>query len=176
MLRVKFWVALLPIPLLAVNVIGYAPGVFATPLSVAVPLPLSTKVTPVGSVPASVMEGVGLPVAVITNVTVEPAVNEALLMLVMAGAWFTVSVKVCVASAPMPLCALMLSEYVPPIAAAGVPAMVAVPFLLSTKVTPVGSAPVSVKEGAGKPVVVTENVPAVPTVNFVLLALVMAAA
>jgi hypothetical protein len=45
---------------------------------------------------------------------------------------------------------------------------------LSTKVTPVGSAPVSDREGVGKPVVVTENVPAVPTVNVVLVPLVIA--
>ena len=45
---------------------------------------------------------------------------------------------------------------------------------MSTKVTPAGSAPVSEREGAGKPVAVTENVPAVPTVNVTLLALVIA--
>ena len=43
-------------------------------------------------------------------------------------------------------------------------------------VTPLGRAPVSLKVGAGKPVAVTVNAPAVPTVNVVLLALVMAAA
>ena len=46
--------------------------------------------------------------------------------------------------------------------AAGVPARVAVPSPLSTKVTPVGSAPVSLSAGVGNPVVVTVNVPAVP--------------
>ena len=44
--------------------------------------------------------------------------------------------------------------------AAGVPARVAVPSPLSTKVTPAGSAPVSVSAGVGNPVVVTVNVPA----------------
>jgi hypothetical protein len=44
------------------------------------------------------------------------------------------------------------------------------------KVTPLGSAPVSTKDGVGVPVVVTMNVPAAPTVNVVLLALVMAGA
>jgi hypothetical protein len=43
-------------------------------------------------------------------------------------------------------------------------------------VTPLGRAPVSVKVGVGVPVVVTENVPAVPTVKVVLLALVIAGA
>ena len=40
-------------------------------------------------------------------------------------------------------------------------------------VTPLGSVPVSVRDGAGAPVVVTVKLPAVPTVNVVLLALVM---
>jgi len=43
-------------------------------------------------------------------------------------------------------------------------------------VTPLGSAPVSVRVGVGVPVVVTENVPAAPTVNVVLLALVITGA
>ena len=63
-----------------------------------------------------------------------------------------------------------------PVAAAGVPASVAVPLWLSAKVTPLGSVPVSVRVGVGVPVVVTENVPAVPTVNVVLLALVITGA
>ena len=46
--------------------------------------------------------------------------------------------------------------------AAGVPASVAVPSPLSTKVTPVGRAPVSLSAGVGNPVVVTVNVPSVP--------------
>jgi hypothetical protein len=40
-------------------------------------------------------------------------------------------------------------------------------------VTPLGNAPLSVKVDAGKPVAVTVNEPAVPTLNVVLLALVM---
>ncbi len=60
--------------------------------------------------------------------------------------------------------------------AAGVPARVAVPSPSSTKVTPVGSAPVSVSAEVGTPVVVTVNVPAVPVVNVVVAALVIAGA
>ena len=60
--------------------------------------------------------------------------------------------------------------------AAGVPARVAVPSLLSTKVTPVGSAPVSLKAEVANPVVVTVNVPNVPVANVVLSALVIAGA
>jgi hypothetical protein len=47
---------------------------------------------------------------------------------------------------------------------------------LSVKVTPLGSVPVSVKDGFGVPDVVTVNVPAAATVNVVLLALVMTGA
>ena len=44
----------------------------------------------------------------------------------------------------------------PPVPAAGVPVNVAVPLLLSMRVTPLGSAPtVKVMAGTGKPVVVT---------------------
>jgi hypothetical protein len=43
---------------------------------------------------------------------------------------------------------------------------------LLTNVTPLGSAPVSVKVGVGVPVDVLVKLPAVPTVNVVLAALV----
>src|ERR1043165_1966453 len=88
----------------------------------------------------------------------------------------------------------MVIEYVSPVPAFGVPESVAVPSLLSTSVTPPGSAPGSVIAGIGNPavgtppgsapvsviaeigtpVVVTLNVPAVPTVNVALFALVIA--
>jgi hypothetical protein len=45
-----------------------------------------------------------------------------------------------------------------------------------TNVTPLGSAPVSVRETVGVPVAVIVKLPAVPTVNVVLLALVIAGA
>ena len=145
------------------------------PASVPVPFPLSTNVTPLGSAPVSVKDGLGKPVEVTANVPAVPTVNVVLLALVMAGVWSTVSVKLCVASVPIPLWALTVIAYVPPVPAAGVPLSVAVPFALSTNVTPLGSAPVSVKDGLGKPVVVTAKVPRVPTVKVVLAALVMAA-
>ena len=44
------------------------------------------------------------------------------------------------------------------------------------KVTPFGRLPVSLSVGAGKPVAVTVNVPAVPTWNAVLFALVIVGA
>src|SRR5207245_1028663 len=91
----------------------------------------------------------------------------------MAGAWFTVRVKLWVALAPTPLAAVKVMGYVPAVPAAGVPLRTPVPAL---NVTPPGNVPVSLKVGAGKPVAVTVNEPAVPTVNVVLLALVMAGA
>ena len=56
------------------------------------------------------------------------------------------------------------------------PARVAVPSPLSTKVTPLGSEPTSDKAAVGKPVEVTVKVPAEPSVNVVLAADVMAGA
>ena len=55
--------------------------------------------------------------------------------------------------------------------AAGVPLNV---FVAELNVTPLGSAPVCVTVCAGKPVLVTVKVPAVPTVNVALFALVIA--
>ena len=60
-----------------------APGV---PLSVEVPLPLSTKVTPAGRVPVLVKLGIGPPVVVTVKVPSVPTTNEVLLALVIAGA------------------------------------------------------------------------------------------
>jgi hypothetical protein len=89
---VKLCVALGVTPLLAVKEIEKVPD------SVGVPDRTPPEnVTPVGSVPASEIVGVGKPVAVTVNVPAAPVVNVVLLALVMAGAWFTVSVKLCVA-------------------------------------------------------------------------------
>ena len=157
----------------------FAVPVAGVPLSVAVPLWLSTKVTPPGSVPVSVRVGVGVPVVVTENVLGVPAVNVALLALVIAGpalGLFTVSVKAWVAGVPTPFVAVKVMGKVPLLPVAGVPLRVAAPFPLSLKVTPLGSVPVSVRVGVGVPVVVIENVPAVPTVNVVLLALVITGA
>jgi len=56
---------------------------------------------------------------------------------------------------------------------AGIPLTVAVPFPLSVNVTAFGSDPTSLNTGVGTPVAVTLNVPFVPTVNVVLLLLVI---
>jgi hypothetical protein len=57
-----------------------------------------------------------------------------------------------------------------------VPAKVAVPSPLSTKVTPAGSAPDSDNVGLGDPVVATVNDPAEATKKVVVLALVIVGA
>ena len=69
----------------------------------AVPLPLSTKVTPVGRVPVSARAGVGLPVVVTVKLPAPPTVK-----VVVAGrgdgrGGVTVRVKLWVAGLPMPL-------------------------------------------------------------------------
>src|SRR5688500_15315170 len=81
---------------------------------------------------------------------------------------FTVSVKGWTALGATPLFAVMVSGYGPWVPGPGVPASVAVPSLLLTKVTPVGSAPVwliTIEAPVGKPVVVTVKVPGVPTLK-----------
>ena len=153
-----------------------APGV---PDSIPVPFPLSLKVTPLGSAPVSVRVGAGVPVVVTENVLAVPTVNVVLLALVIAGPafpGFTVSVKAWVAAVPTPLAAVSVRGYVAAVPAAGVPASVPVPLWLSVNVTPPGSVPVSVKDGAGKPLVDTVNDPEEPTVNVVPLRLVIAGA
>ena len=61
-------------------------------------VPLSTpvvvlRVTPVGSEPDSANVGAGVPVAVTVNDPAVPTLKVVLLALVIAGPWFTVSVK-----------------------------------------------------------------------------------
>ena len=162
-------------PLLAVMVTEYVPAApDGVPPSVPVPFLLSLKVTPLGSVPVSVRDGVGAPVVVTAKLPAAPIVNVVLLALVIAGTWFTVRVKLWLAAAPTPFLAVIVSEYVPAVPDAGAPFSVAVPFPLSTNVTPLGSAPVSVRDGVGVPVVVTvKKLSGEPTKNVVLLALVM---
>jgi hypothetical protein len=137
---------------------------------------LFLNVTPLGSVPVSASVGVGDPVVVTVKLPAVPTVNVVLLALVIDGAWFIVNVKLCVAAVPTPLLAVIVSVYVPPLPDAGVPLSVAVPFPLSLNVTPLGSVPVSANVGVGDPVAVTVKLPAVPTVNVVLLPLVIAGA
>jgi hypothetical protein len=128
---------------------------------------LSTKVTPVGSVPVSVIVGDGSPVVVTVNVPAEPTVKVVLAADVIVGGTgaVTVSVKSCVAFGFTPLLAVMTIEYglLVALPAAGVPES----RPAELRVTPVGRAPVSLKVGVGLPDAVTVNVPAEPTVKVV---------
>jgi hypothetical protein len=159
--------------LLAVKVSEYVLPVPAAGVPLRTPV-VELNVTPLGSAPVSDKDGVGVPVAVTVNVPAVPTVNVAWLTLVNAGAVLTVNVNVCVALEPTPLLAVMVMGKVP--WAEAVPLSVAVPLPLSTKVTPAGSAPVSVRAGFGKPVVVTVKLPGALTEKEVALALVIAGA
>ena len=114
-------------------------------------VPLSTpvdalNVTPVGNTPDSLRVAVGNPLAVRVKLPALPTVNVALLALVIAGAWLTVSVKLWLAGWPTPFAAVKVTAYVPPEPAAGVPLSTPVEAL---KVTPVGNAPDSLSVEAG---------------------------
>ncbi len=79
---------------------------------VAVPFPLSVKLTPEGRVPVSLRARVGppgYPVAVtVKSGEPPPAGKVTVLALVMAGAWSTTSVKACVAFGETPLEAVIV--------------------------------------------------------------------
>jgi len=84
----------------------------------------------------------------------------------------TSRVKFCVALGAVPLAAVIVMGYAPEVPAAGVPDRT--PAELS--VTPLGSAPVSVKVIGVVPVAVTVKLPPVPTPKLVEVALVMTGA
>jgi hypothetical protein len=112
--KVKLCVPLVPTPLLAVSMMlnGLLLDVPAAgvPLRVPVPSPLSTNVTPLGKAPDSESDGLGKPEVITVNDPEAPSVKVALLTLVIAGAWSTVSVKVCVPFVPTPLLAVRVIE------------------------------------------------------------------
>ena len=84
-MSVKLWTAFVPTPLLAVKVMWYLAAVPAA----GVPLKTFVKAlneTPEGSAPASLIVGVGIPVAVTVNDPATFTVNVVLLALVIAGA------------------------------------------------------------------------------------------
>ena len=84
------------------------PPAVGIPDSEAVPSPLSVKLIPAGRVPVWVMVvELGRPGdVVIEKLAAAPTVNVAWLVLVITGGWFTVRVKVCVASGAIPLLAV----------------------------------------------------------------------
>ena len=94
-------------PLLAVMVMLYVPPVPAAGVPLSTPAAL--RLTPLGSVPASVkVIAVGKPEAVTVNDPADPTANVVLFALVIAGAWFTVRVKFCVPFGNTPLLAVMV--------------------------------------------------------------------
>src|SRR5262249_14907112 len=111
---VKFWVASGDTPLVAVNTIGKLPAVPAPGVPERV-LVAALNVTPEGSAPLSDTVGLGFPVVVTVNEPAAPSVNVVLLADVIAGAWFTVSVKLWVAFGDTPLVAVNVIGYVPPV-------------------------------------------------------------
>src|SRR5580700_10359499 len=135
--------------------------------------PFGLNATPFGSVPATLNVGAGNPFAARSNEPAVPTVKVALLRLVIAGASSTMSVKLWLAAGLTPLVAVNVRSYVPPVPVAGIPLNTPVEAL---KETPMGSAPDSLRLGAGIPIAVTSNVPAVPTTNVALLALVITGA
>jgi hypothetical protein len=92
-----------------------------------------------------------------------PTVSVVLFALVMAAAWFTVSMKFCVAAVPTPLLAVIVIGKAPAVPAAGVPLKVAVPFPLFVNDRAAGNAPVSLNVGTGMPDATNVYVPAIPT-------------
>ena len=117
--------------------------------------------------------GVGLPVAVTVKEPADPTVKVVALAEVMAGAESTVRVKDWVASGLHAVGGGDGDRVGAAGARAGVPARVAVPSPLSTKVTPVGRAPVSVSEAVGLPVDGHGEGPGDPSVKVALVAEVM---
>ena len=111
---------------------------------------------------------------VTVNVPAVPVVNVVVSALVIAGAWSTVSVKLWVASGGHAVGGGDGQRVGAAGARAGVPARVAVPSPLSTKVTPRAARRSRSEPRSGSPVVVTVNVPGVPVVNVVVSALVIA--
>jgi hypothetical protein len=176
--RKKVWVALLPTLLEAVNVSWYTPPVpvAGVPLRVAVLLPLSLKVTPLGNAPLSVSVTNGMPVPVTVKLPLCPTPKTAVPALVMVGAAPSIRRKLWVALLPEVLWAVMVKRTSPASLLAGVPLRVAVPLPLSLKVTPLGKKPDSVRLGAGNPVVVTRKEFEAVTAKVVSAALVICGA
>ena len=107
MIRLKFCVAVGATPFAAVMTRGYVFAPVSDPPSVAVPLPWSVNVAPAGK-PDWLSPAVGKPVAVNVKLSVEPDCALYEFALVMAGAWSTVSVNVCVAFGETPLLAVIV--------------------------------------------------------------------
>jgi hypothetical protein len=154
----------------AVNVKLYVPLVPTTGVPLKTPVD-ALNVTPVGNAPDSLSVGTGEPLAVTTKLPTLPTLKAVVLALVIAGPSSTVRVKPWLACCPTLLEAVNVKLYVPPVPTIGVPLKTPVD---ASKVTPVGNAPDSLSVGTGEPLAVTRKLPALPTLNPMLLALVIA--
>jgi hypothetical protein len=139
-----------PTVLLALIDKGQEPAVPAAgvPEIVAVPLPLSVKLTPVGRAPVSASVGVAEPVVVTENEPETPTVKAVEAALVMAEGWPMDRSRSWVAL-PATLTAVRATVLSPISEAVGVPEMVAVPLPLSVKEKPAGSPLVAPMDGTG---------------------------
>jgi hypothetical protein len=139
----------LPTVLVALITKGQEPVVPAAgvPEMVAVPLPLSAKLTPAGSAPVSASFAVDEPVVVTENDPSAPTVKAVEAALVMAGSWPMLRLRSWVVL-PATLTALRSTVLSPTSEVVGVPEMVAVPLPLSVKLKPAGS-PVAPMDGTG---------------------------
>jgi hypothetical protein len=151
---------------------AYVPAVVGVPARVAVPLPLSVKVSPGGTLDQPKL-GAGYPLVVTVKLSDVPARAVALSALVKAGAVPTTTVNDWVALGLTPLLATIVMSVVPVVV--GVPEIRAVPLpaALSVKDSPAGSVPDSLIAGTGEPVVVMATAPAWPAVKSAVDALVM---
>lgn len=142
--------------------IVYTPPVLAAgvPLSVAVPFPLPTNVTPDGSAPVSLSVGVGTPVVVTLNVPAAPTVNVALLPLVIAGGLSTVIVNA-VAAEDCPKVSLRVSVIEIVVCVVGVPDTTPV---LELSDSPSAGRPVALQVSVPLPVPANVNEYGLPTV------------
>ena len=153
----------------AVKVRSYVPPVPVVGVPLRMPV-VGLNVIPAGNAPVSLRVGAGVPVSVTVKLPADPTVNVELARLVIAGASSMVSVKLCVSDPATPPSAVKVKSYVPAVPADGVPLSSPV---LELKEMPAGSGIGSVSTGVGKPVAVAVKLPRVPTVNVVLVLLVM---
>jgi hypothetical protein len=89
---VNAWLAGEPIPLLALNAMGYVPDSLAVGVPARVPVD-AVKVTPAGRDPDSARTAVGTPVAATVNESALPMEKMTAEDEVMAGAWSTTRLK-----------------------------------------------------------------------------------
>jgi hypothetical protein len=131
---------------------------------VPLPLPLSVKESPLGS-PAILRLGVGSPFAFTEALNAVLTYAVLLVMLDIFGVLVIVNVNACVA-VPLLFFALIVKLYVPAsFALLKLPLKIAVPSLLSFKITPLGKLPLPetlLIFGIGSPVVSTVKLNGTP--------------